>query len=65
LNKPIGWKGKKTDQWWTNDSAFGVRYMCSDCGRKTLGIVWGEASRQMHYKDCPRINKIKEESNAE
>lgn len=59
--KPNGWKGKKTDQWWTKDSAYGVRYMCPECGRKSLGIVWGDAAaRMMHWSDCPRRKQSEE-----
>lgn len=51
--KPSGWKGKKTDAWWTKDSQYGLRYMCPKCGHKNLGIVWGDAQKRMHWKWCP------------
>lgn len=50
--KPNGWKGTKTDSWWTKESKYGMKYMCPKCGKKTLGIVWGDASRVMHFKEC-------------
>lgn len=46
--KPSGWRGKKTDSYWTKHTAYGVRYMCAECGRNTLGIPmdhWPKCSR--------------------
>lgn len=56
--KPSGWKGKRTDQWWTKHTAYGVKYMCPDCRKETLGIMWGEAQRRMHYASCVRLSQL-------
>jgi hypothetical protein len=60
MTKPNGWKGKKTDIWWTKDSAYGVRYKCPECGKESLGIVWGQAEKTMHWRECSRRIKIEE-----
>jgi hypothetical protein len=55
--KPSGWKGKRTDRFWTKDSVYGVRYMCSDCGRDALGSIGGLSMHAMnhhHWSTCPR-----------
>ncbi len=36
--KPSGWRGKKIDRYWTKGTAYGVKYMCSECGRQQLGF---------------------------
>lgn len=48
--KPSGWKGKKDDDFWTKDSKYGVRYMCSTCGRQVLG----RSLHRMHYGWCEK-----------
>ena len=57
MKKPSGWLGKKDDQWWTKPSASGLQYMCPQCGKKSLGIVWGEAQKRMHFSNCLTLNK--------
>ena len=59
IKKPSGWKGKKTDSWWTKNSSSGLYYMCPKCGKKTLGIVWGEAQKRMHFNTCAELLKHK------
>lgn len=46
--KPSGWKGKRGDDWYTKDSAYGVLYMCGVCLRPTK-----RAGFHGHYPSCP------------
>lgn len=53
--KPSGWKGKRTDHWWTKDTVYGVKYKCPYCGKESLGMVWGKAQETMHRGSCPML----------
>jgi hypothetical protein len=53
--KASGFRGAKTDKWWTKDSAHGVRYQCSACGRITLGMYGRGSGPEMHKSNCPRL----------
>jgi len=55
FDKPSGWKGRKRDDksvYYTNNTKFGVKYMCKLCGKKQLGIggynhwPWCHANRK-------------------
>ena len=54
VSKPSGWKGKKDDRYWHKTTAYGVRSMCTSCGRETPGWAHDERRRD-HRDDCPRI----------
>jgi hypothetical protein len=61
--KQPGWKGKKNDLYWTKDSAYGVRYKCSFCGKEKLGMSTSQTSEAMHTKECPwRLKKLEKEN---
>ncbi len=52
--KPSGWKGKKGDRYWHKDSAYGVRSICSDCGKETLGWA-NDFDQKYHWSTCLRV----------
>lgn len=57
VRKPSGWKGKKADLFWTKDSAYGVKYMCSFCGRAQLGMSYGNNERH-HWRECSYLKSL-------
>jgi hypothetical protein len=52
--KPTGWKGSKTDSYWTHHDRYGYRAMCTTCGKVARGF-WRDNDRAFHKVDCPRI----------
>jgi hypothetical protein len=52
--KPRGWTGSSDASYWRKDTLRGVRRMCTDCGRETLGYARDD-DRQHHWDDCQRI----------
>lgn len=62
LAKPKGWADH--DRWYTQDSRYGVKYMCVYCGKRTLGFYSG-ASPRMHRPDCPAVDPGRQEKGAE
>lgn len=55
IHKPSGWKGLKTDAYWTKDSKYGVRYMCSTCGRQSS--AWIRKSRADALEHLPPLSR--------
>lgn len=55
--KPSGWKGSKTDKWYTRSTKHGCQYMCPYCGKPTLGCYFGEQEARMHFNNCPTLIK--------
>jgi hypothetical protein len=51
VTKGSGFRGTKTDKWWTKDSKYGVKYQCSSCGKITLGQ---DNDAYMHWPTCDR-----------
>lgn len=53
LKKPAGWQ--VSGAWWTKSSAKGLMYMCPQCGKKSLGLLWGAEGKRMHTSSCVAI----------
>lgn len=60
-----GWRGKKSDLYWTKKLKYGVHYKCSFCGKETEGISYNQHSKKMHYSNCPYRLKIIEENTSD
>lgn len=54
VTKPSGWKGRKGDNYWHKDTTYGVKSMCSDCGKESSGYG-SDDDRFSHTNACPRI----------
>jgi len=52
--KTSGFRGSKTDKWWTKNSKYGVKYQCSSCGKITLGMYGTGNDAIMHLSTCSR-----------
>lgn len=52
MKKPRGWTGKNGDKYYTKSTHYGLKYMCSECGRQVLGVLNQE---RMHWRDCIRL----------
>ena len=61
--KPRGWSGNSFSRYWTKATLHGVKYMCTDCGRETLGYARND-DRRHHWSDCPRISGPRKEWHA-
>jgi hypothetical protein len=55
IKKPSGWVGKRTDMVFTKNTQYGVKYMCTDCGRQVLGVTH---TKYMHRKTCCRLTIV-------
>jgi len=52
--RPSGWKA--SGKWWTKPSKYGLRYMCSECGKQALGLSVPD-DRRHHWSWCSRLRK--------
>ena len=60
IAKPSGWKGAKGSPYWQKSTAYGVRSMCSTCGKEVLGWA-SDSDRRYHWGFCPRVSGPRKE----
>lgn len=59
IQRPIGFKGKMTDKFLTQNTVCGVKYFCTSCGKTALGL--GDYKHN-HKKECIYYKGSKEPS---